>query len=222
MGKETVPFSNTLLYTLIAVHNKLFNSNVVFPHDSGMAAVLVSQNRRIAVLIDSKLEIPQDKGLENEISNNKAYPAFFLPSQNGLTLNGESYEGLYFLYAEGFLKSIGDELGDIIFTGSEKRNSASMVSQTESIIVECLTHELRHEYQFFEKSKVLLNLDDFRAVFNPEEERRMIQKWNSLRNLYDENIELELDAFIVSNFAKFIWQKNLAKKEKLDLIKKNF
>lgn len=50
----------------------------------------------------------------------------------------------------------------------------------------------------------------------------MIQEWNSLCNLYEENIEIELDAFIVGNFAKSIWQKKLTREQKLDMIKNFF
>jgi hypothetical protein len=221
-GDKMVPFKRILLFTLIAIHKELFNSSVDFPASSDISAVLRAKNRRIAILIDSELEIPQDRLSESEINSNLDYPAFFLPGKMGITLNGESFDGLYLLYSDGFLRSIGDELGNIIFTNSEKNNSAPVASQLESIIIECLTHELRHEYQFFEKSKALLNLNDLKLFFSPEEEKAALQKWNSLRELYSENTELELDAFIIGSLAKLIWQKNLVKKQKLDLIKKKF
>ena len=195
---------------------------MAIPNDSCIAGVLTARNRRIAIVIDGDMKIPQDKKTEEEINKNKDNPAVFIPGKDGLTLNGESYEGLHFLYSDGFLRSIGDELGGIIFTRPEKRNPAFVVSQLESIIIECFIHELRHEFQFFEKSKNLLNLNNLGSFLNPKEEQMMIQEWNSLCNLYEENIEIELDAFIVGNFAKSIWQKKLTREQKLDMIKNFF
>jgi len=68
----------------------------------------------------------------------------------------------------------------------------------------------------------LLNLNNLGSFLNPKEEQMMIQEWNSLCNLYEENIEIELDAFIVGNFAKSIWQKKLTREQKLDMIKNFF
>ena len=217
-----VPFSKMLLYVLVTVHKELFGSSVEFPANSDISAIINTRGRTIVVLIDVEIEIPQDKESENEINSNASSPALFVPSTEGFALNGTLCEGFYFLFTDGFLKSIGDELGNLIFALTENEDAIPAESKIESLVIECLVHELRHEFQFFEESGKLLNLKDLESFCGPQVAKKFVEEWNSLVKLYDNNKEIELDAFIVGIMAKSIWRKKITKRQKMDMIKHYF
>lgn len=217
-----IPFRKVLLYVLVTTHKELFGSRIEFLDDPYIPAIINTRDRTMAVLIDAEIAIPQDKELENEIISNASSPAVFLPGKEGFALNGTLCEGVYYLFTEGFLKSIGDELGNLIFGLTENKDAIPVESKIESIVIECLVHEMRHEFQFFEESRKLLNLKDLESFSGPQEAKKLVEEWNSLDKLYDANKEIELDAFIVGIMAKSIWQKNITKRQKMDMIKHYF